>query len=114
VALDAWADAHSITLSFSRPGKPVDNCFVESVHDMLRDACLILHWFLTLAEAGEVIDAWRVEYNACRPHQSLGNRTPSEWADELRAHEPDGARESLEPGPAQLTRWPRSGAQLGA
>jgi hypothetical protein len=61
VALDAWADAHGITLSFSRPGKPVDNFFVKGVHDKLRDELLNLLWFLTLSEAGEVIYAWRVD-----------------------------------------------------
>jgi putative transposase len=99
-ALDAWAYEHGITLSVSRPGKPVDICFVESFHDKPRDECLNLHWFLTLAEAREVIDAWRVDYTTRRPHQSMGNRTPSAWADELRAHEQDGERESLEPSPA--------------
>lgn len=99
-ALDAWAYAHGITLRVSRPGKPVDNCVVESFHDKLRDECLNLHCFLTLAEAREVIDAWRVDDNARRPHQSLGNRTPSEWADELRVHEQDEESESLEPSPA--------------
>jgi hypothetical protein len=53
-----------------------------------------------LAKAGEVSDAWRVDYNTRRPHQSLGNRTPSEWADELRKNEEDGELESLEPSPA--------------
>jgi putative transposase len=79
-ALDTWAYAAGIALTFSRPGKPVDNCFVESFHDKFRDECLNLHWFLSLAEARDVIDAWRVEYNTARPHASLGGRTPSEYA----------------------------------
>ena len=38
------------------------------------------HWFVTLAIASRIIDAWRIEYNAERPHSSLGNRTPQEFA----------------------------------
>lgn len=42
-ALDTWAYAEGGTLSFSGPGKPVDNCFVESLHEKFRDECLSLH-----------------------------------------------------------------------
>lgn len=82
--LDAWAYEHGIALTFSRPGKPVDNCFVESFHDKFRDECLNLHWFLSLTEARQVIETWRVEYNTERPHSSLGGRTPQEYATTLR------------------------------
>jgi putative transposase len=74
-ALDAWAYEHGVELTFSRRGKPVDNCYVESFHDKVRDECLNMHWFLSLAEARELIEAWRVEYNTERPHSSLGGRT---------------------------------------
>ena len=35
----------------SRPGKPIDNAFVESFNGRLRDECLDSHWFLSLADA---------------------------------------------------------------
>ena len=54
------------------------------VTDKFRDECLNLHWFLSLTEARQVIEAWRVEYNTERPHSSLGQRTPSEYAAALR------------------------------
>jgi transposase InsO family protein len=38
------------------------------------------HWFGTLAEAKENIEAWRKEYNETRPHRALGERTPNEFA----------------------------------
>ena len=41
------------------------------------------HWFLRLAHARSVIEAWRIEYNTERPHSSLGNRTPEEFAVEV-------------------------------
>lgn len=98
--LDAWAYEQGIALTFSRPGKPVDNCFVESFHDKFRDECLSVHWFLTLAEARERIEGWRVDDNTARPHSSLGGRTPSEYADEQREIEKAEELESLTISPA--------------
>lgn len=79
-ALDAWAYGRGVELAFTRRGKPVDNCYVESFHDKFRDECLSTHWFLDLADARRLIAAWRDDYNAVRPHSSLGNRTPAEFA----------------------------------
>ena len=79
-ALDAWAYAAGVELKHTRPAKPVDNCYVESFHDKFRDECLNVHWFLDLADARDIIERWREDYNTVRPHQSLGNRTPAEYA----------------------------------
>jgi putative transposase len=78
-ALDAWAYEHRVQLDFIEPGKPVQNAFVESFNGRLRDECLNEHWFLDLADAREKIEAWRQDYNAARPHSSLGNLTPMEF-----------------------------------
>jgi putative transposase len=79
-ALDRWAYQHGVTLEFSRPGKPVDNAHVESFNGRLREECLNAHWFLSLADARDKIEAWRVFYNESRPHTALGDRTPREFA----------------------------------
>ncbi len=79
-ALDAWAYARGVGLAFTRPGKPVDNGYVERFHDRFRDECVNLHWFFDLPDARTLIGAWREDYNTVRPHQSLGNRTPAEFA----------------------------------
>jgi putative transposase len=79
-ALDQWAYLHGVTLAFIRPGKPIENCFVESFNGRFRDECLNLHWFLSLHDARKRIEAWRVDYNQARPHSSLGNLTPKEYA----------------------------------
>ena len=76
-ALDAWAYAHGVELRFIRPGKPIENAYVESFNGKFRDECLNEHWFVSLAEAQTVIEAWRVDYNTVRPHQSLGQQTPA-------------------------------------
>ncbi len=62
-AMDHWAETRSVTLDFIRPGRPVENCFIESFNGRLRDECLNIHHFRTLAEARTVIEAWRTEYN---------------------------------------------------
>jgi putative transposase len=78
-ALDKWAYDKGVTLDFSRPGKPTDNAFIESFNGSFRDECLNVHWFLSLADAQEKIERWRVDYNRCRPHSALGDRTPEEF-----------------------------------
>lgn len=80
LALDQWASQHGVALDFIRPGRPVENCFIESFNGRLRDECLNQHHFTTLAEAIDRIDAWRQEYNTARPHRGLGLRTPAEYA----------------------------------
>lgn len=44
--LDKWAYEHKVTLDFSRPGKPVDNAYIESFNGSFRDECLNTNWFL--------------------------------------------------------------------
>lgn len=79
-ALDRWAYRHGVRLAFIRPGKPLENAFVESFHGRLRDECLNLHWFGSLPEVRGIVEAWRVDYNHRRPHSSLGYLTPAEFA----------------------------------
>jgi putative transposase len=78
--LDQWAYEHGIKLHFIEPGKPVQNAYVESFAGKLRDECLNGHWFTTLADAQQIIEAWRHEYNEIRPHSALGDLPPEEFA----------------------------------
>jgi putative transposase len=79
-ALEDWAYQRRIQLDFIRPGKPVENAFIESFNGRLRDECLNVHQFTSIADAKEKIEAWRVDYNQRRPHSSLGHLTPNEYA----------------------------------
>jgi len=79
--LDLWAYWNQVKLDFIRPGKPTDNAYIESFNGKLRKECLNENWFLSLKDAQEKIDAWKQDYNTHRPHSSLGNQTPSEFAD---------------------------------
>lgn len=79
-ALDEWAYENNVSLDFIQPGKPVQNPFVESFNGKMRDECLNVHWFANVEEARLMIADWRRDYTQVRPHSSLGNRTPSEFA----------------------------------
>jgi len=74
---DLWAYHHRVRIDLSRSGKPTDNCFIETFNGSLRDECLNVHWFETLDDAKERIEAWRRDYSESRPHQALQDRTCS-------------------------------------
>ncbi|TSA79381.1 transposase [Deinococcus detaillensis] len=76
-ALGQWAYERGITQHFNRPGKPVENAYIESFNGRVRHECLNLHWFQTLPQARLVVTAWHRDYNEMRPHSSLNNRSPN-------------------------------------
>ena len=78
-----------VRLRFIEPGKPVQNAFVESLNGKLRDECLTLLWFRSLAHARDEISRWRHHYNAERPHSALGYRTPLEFLSPTTATAPE-------------------------
>ena len=84
-AMDLWAYRNGVKIDFSRPGKPTDNAFIESFNGTFRAECLDTHWFADLKEAKHPIESWRREYNESRPHASLADRTPSEFASQYAA-----------------------------
>lgn len=83
--LDFWAHRQGVTISFIQPGKPVQNAFVESFNGKLRDECLNENYFTSLLDAQATIEAWRKDYNETRPHSSLGDLTPTEFAMKTRS-----------------------------
>lgn len=81
--LDQWAYLNKVELDFSRPGKPTDNAYIEAFNSRVRQECLNASWFLSMADARNRINEWRTDYNENRPHSSLGNLTPSDFAAQL-------------------------------
>ena len=79
-ALDLWAYKNGVHLDFIRPGKPVENGYIESFNGKLRDECLNVEVFFTLADARRKLHHWRRDYNQHRPHSALADRTPAEFA----------------------------------
>lgn len=84
-ALEDWVYRRSVQLNFIRPGKPVENAFIESFNGRLRDECLNVHQFASLGDAQAIIEAWRRDYNQRRPHSSLGHLTPNEFVAQRQA-----------------------------
>jgi len=78
--MDAWAHQRGIQLVFIRPGRPTENSFIESFNGRLRDECLNVELFPAMADATRLLTAWRDDYNHQRPHSSLGDDTPAEFA----------------------------------
>lgn len=76
--LDLWAFLRGVTLDFSRPGKPTDNAYIESLNGKFRAECLNANWFMSLDEARRKCEAWRRDYNELRPHSALGQKVPKE------------------------------------
>lgn len=74
--LDLWAYSRGVTLDFSRPGKPTDNAFIEAFNSRFRAECLNAHWFMSLEDARQKMEAWRRYYNEERPHGAIGQKTP--------------------------------------
>ena len=74
--MDLWAYQRGVILDFSRPGKPTDNAFIEAFNSKLHSECLNAHWFLSLQDACEKLEAWRRHYNEERPHSAIGNIPP--------------------------------------
>ena len=80
-AVDEWAHRNGVKLDFIRPGKPVENAYIESFNGRLRQECLEENWFMSLEDAKIKIEAWRKDYNEHRPHSSLGDETPRGFAE---------------------------------
>jgi putative transposase len=77
-ALEDWAYRRGVQLDLIRPGKSIENAFIESFTGRLRDECLNVQQFASIADAQTKIEAWRLDYHQ-RPHGSLGHLTPSEF-----------------------------------
>jgi putative transposase len=74
-AMDHWAYLNSVHLDFIRPGRPVENGYIESFNGRLRDECLNVEVFFSLTDARRKLDTWHH-----RPHSALADRTPAEFA----------------------------------
>ena len=79
-AILRWLTDEKIETALIDPGKPWQNGSNESFNGKFRDECLGMQWFQNRTEARVVIEAWRREYNTVRPHSSLGDLTPAEFA----------------------------------
>jgi putative transposase len=61
--MDRWLYTNQVILDFSRRRKPSDNATIESFSGRFREECLNVHWFASLGDARQTIDAFRCDYN---------------------------------------------------
>ena len=62
-AMEAWAYQYGVQLDFIRPGRPVENSYIESFNGRLRDECLNVEVFFNLADVRDKLERWRQDYN---------------------------------------------------
>jgi transposase InsO family protein len=69
---------NGITQRLTKPRSPTTTGKIERLHQTLQHELLTVHPpFDTLADAQAAVDAWRQDYNATRPHQSLNMAFPA-------------------------------------
>ncbi len=79
IRLAGWAEQHGVRLEFIKPGRPMQNGFIERFNRTYRTEVLDMFVFKRLKEVQEITESWVREYNEERPHESLGNLTPKEY-----------------------------------
>jgi transposase InsO family protein len=79
-AMDSWAYRRGVRLDFIRPGKPVENPFIESFNGRLRDELLNGELFFSIDDGRRKLQEWKRDFNESRPHSSLGGLTRGEFA----------------------------------
>jgi len=77
--LSDWAQTHGIDLEFIKPGKPMQNGYVERFNRSYREGVLNMYVFKTLEEVRERTEQWLSDYNEQLPHDSLDGMTPVEY-----------------------------------
>lgn len=81
-ATKEWAKKNNVELEFIQPGKPAQNGYIERFNRSYREEVLDMYLFKNIQEVQQITDLWIDEYNTERPHHSLGNLTPREFANQ--------------------------------
>lgn len=84
-AIQMWLEEANCQTLYIKPGSPWENPFIESFIGKLRVECLNRYLYASAAEAQQLLEEWRKEYNDERPHSSLGYLSPSTFAANLSA-----------------------------
>lgn len=91
-AVADWYRFNGVDTVFVDPGPPWQNAWIESFNGRLRDELLNSWRFDSLLEARVIVEDWRLDYNANRPHSAHGELTPTEFALQwTTTHQPQAA-----------------------
>ncbi|GFG90925.1 integrase core domain-containing protein [Mycobacterium bourgelatii] len=91
-AVNDWCRFNGTGSLFIDPGSPWQNAWIESFNGRLRDELLNSWRFDSLQEAQIIIEDWRIDYNANRPHSAHNGLTPAEFALQwTTTHQPQAA-----------------------
>jgi putative transposase len=77
--VQSWLALHHAETLYIDPGCPWQNGLGESFNGSLRDECLNLWAFASVAEAQVQVECFRRQYNEERLHSQLAYRTPAEF-----------------------------------
>lgn len=94
-----WCKKEEITIQYTQPGKPMQNGFIERFNGSYRREILDAYLFFDLEQVRELTTQWMEEYNTRRPHEALGNLTPSEWPEKQRSGNMENLPLPKEPTP---------------
>jgi putative transposase len=78
-AFTQWAKANGVAIQYIQPGKPNQNAYIERFNRTFREEVLDQHLFARLEDVREAAYWWMLDYNEQRPHESLGDLTPTEY-----------------------------------
>lgn len=74
--LEEFCKDQGITLQFIKPGKPMQNGYVERFNRTFREDVLDAYLFSSLKQVRAISEDWSKDYNAYHPHKSLGKLSP--------------------------------------
>ena len=80
--LQQWCEHNDITLQYIQPGKPTQNAYIERKNGSIRRELLDAYLFYSLTEVRTMSKEWKADYNAERPHKSLGYLSPLKFAEQ--------------------------------
>ncbi len=75
-----WCEQNNIIRVYSEPGKPMQNGYVERFNRTFREDILDAYLFSSISQFNVLAEKWKDDYNTTHPHQSLGNKSPQEYA----------------------------------